>query len=246
MKSYVMTDIGRIRRVNQDYLFASDESVGNLPNLFIVADGMGGHNAGDYASRCAVEAVVQSVIESREFNPVRILRAAIQKANHEVYSQSMEREELRGMGTTMVAVTILGMYAYVANIGDSRLYVIGENIHQITIDHSLVGEMVRMGQLTEEEGRLHPDKNIITRALGTEGHVKVDFFDVKLEEGNRLLLCSDGLSNMVKNEDICRIVLTCDETQDPARQLVDRANENGGKDNIAVIVIEPFTDEVIV
>ena len=244
MKSYAMTDIGRIRNINQDYLFASDTSVGNLPNLFVVADGMGGHNAGDYASHCAVETMLSCVRDNKEFNPVKILRAAIEKANLEIYERAREDSELHGMGTTMVAVTVVGMYAYVANVGDSRLYVIGDGIHQITRDHSLVGEMVRMGELTEEEGRVHPDKNIITRALGTDGSVRVDFFEVKLEEDSQILLCSDGLSNMVSNEEIYRTVLEDGGDSDKAKRLIDRANENGGKDNIAVIVIEPFADEV--
>ena len=244
MKSYAMTDIGRIRNINQDYLFASDTSVGNLPNLFVVADGMGGHNAGDYASHCAVETMLSCVRDNKEFNPVKILRAAIEKANLEIYERAREDSELHGMGTTMVAVTVVGMYAYVANVGDSRLYVICGGIHQITRDHSLVGEMVRMGELTEEAGRVHPDKNIITRALGTDGSVRVDFFDVKLEEDSQIPLCSDGLSNMVSNEEIYRTVLEDGGDSDKAKRLIDRANENGGKDNIAVIVIEPFADEV--
>ena len=145
MKSYAMTDVGRVRHVNQDYIFASDEPIGNLPNLYIVADGMGGHNAGDYASRCAVATVIDTVRGEREFNPIRILNAAIERANQEVYQRAREDEKLEGMGTTMVAVTIVGKYAYVANVGDSRLYVIGSQLLQITRDHSLVGDMVRMG-----------------------------------------------------------------------------------------------------
>lgn len=244
MKSYAMTDVGRVRHVNQDYIFASDEPIGNLPNLYIVADGMGGHNAGDYASRCAVATVIDTVRGEREFNPIRILNAAIERANQEVYQRAREDEKLEGMGTTMVAVTVVGKYAYVANVGDSRLYVIGSQLLQITRDHSLVGEMVRMGELTEEEGRLHPDKNIITRALGINPEVKVDFFDVKLEENNSIMMCSDGLSNMVPAEEIYRTVQSCEGAQNKAQCLIDKANENGGKDNIAVIVIEPFTDEV--
>ena len=244
MKSYALTDVGRVRHTNQDYLFASDEPIGNLPNLYIVADGMGGHNAGDYASRCAVGAVIDTVRGEREFNPIRILNSAIEKANLEVYTKAREDKRLEGMGTTLVAVTIVGKYAYVANVGDSRLYVIGSQLLQITRDHSLVGEMVRMGELTEEEGRMHPDKNIITRALGINPTVKVDFFDVKLEDNNSIMMCSDGLSNMVSAEEILKTVQSCEGAQNKAQCLIDKANENGGKDNIAVIVIEPFTDEV--
>ena len=180
----------------------------------------------------------------KEFNPIRILNSAIEKANLEVYTKAREDKRLEGMGTTLVAVTIVGKYAYVANVGDSRLYVIGSQLLQITRDHSLVGEMVRMGELTEEEGRMHPDKNIITRALGINPTVKVDFFDVKLEDNNSIMMCSDGLSNMVSAEEILKTVQSCEGAQNKAQCLIDKANENGGKDNIAVIVIEPFTDEV--
>ena len=244
MKSYAMTDVGRVRHVNQDYIFASDEPIGNLPNLYIVADGMGGHNAGDYASRCAVATVIDTVRGEREFNPIRILNAAIERANQEVYQRAREDEKLEGMGTTMVAVTIVGKYAYVANVGDSRLYVIGSQLLQITRDHSLVGEMVRMGELTEEEGRLHPDKNIITRALGINPEVKVDFFDVKLEENNSIMMCSDGLSNMIEDEEIFAIIKGARDIVEAGQNLINRANENGGNDNISVVLAEPFSDEV--
>ena len=244
MKSYALTDVGRVRHTNQDYLFASDEPIGNLPNLYIVADGMGGHNAGDYASRCAVGAVIDTVRGEREFNPIRILNSAIEKANLEVYTKAREDKRLEGMGTTLVAVTIVGKYAYVANVGDSRLYVIGSQLLQITRDHSLVGEMVRMGELTEEEGRMHPDKNIITRALGINPTVKVDFFDVKLEDNNSIMMCSDGLSNMLEDTEILEIVQSQTDLEKAAKQLITAANQNGGKDNISVVLVEPLSSEV--
>ena len=244
MKSYAMTDVGRVRHVNQDYIFASDEPIGNLPNLYIVADGMGGHNAGDYASRCAVATVIDTVRGEREFNPIRILNAAIERANQEVYQRAREDEKLEGMGTTMVAVTIVGKYAYVANVGDSRLYVIGSQLLQITRDHSLVGEMVRMGELTEEEGRLHPDKNIITRAVGVSEKVKIDIFERQLRAGEYIILCSDGLTNMVEDSVILQILHGAGSLSDKAERLIELANKNGGKDNITVIIIEPNSDEV--
>ena len=191
MRIYSATDVGQKRKMNQDYVFASADPVGNLPNLFVVADGMGGHNAGDYASSHAVGIVVEEIREDADFNPVKVIRHAIESANTEIITQAQKDEKLRGMGTTMVAATIVGHYAYVANVGDSRLYVAGEQIQQITKDHSLVQEMVRMGELNAEEARNHPDKNIITRALGAERTVDVDFFDLKLEPGNVVLMCSD-------------------------------------------------------
>ena len=169
--------------MNQDYVFASQDTVGNLPNLFAVADGMGGHNAGDYASSHAVRILVDEIREDTDYNPVKVIRHAIETANTEIIEQAQKDEKLRGMGTTMVVATIVGQYAYVANVGDSRLYVVDKQLRQITRDHSLVQEMVRMGEITAEEARNHPDKNIITRALGAEKTVDVDFFDMRLEPG---------------------------------------------------------------
>ena len=149
------------------------------------------------------------------------------------------------MGTTMVAATIVGHYAYVANVGDSRLYVIGEKIQQITRDHSLVQEMVRMGELDPEQARKHPKKNIITRALGAEKTVDIDFFDLKLEPGDVVLMCSDGLSNMVEDSQLREIISdTSTDLDEKGRILIREANRNGGKDNIAIVLVEPFADEV--
>ena len=199
MRIYSATDVGQKRKMNQDYVFASEGPVGNLPNLFTVADGMGGHNAGDYASSHAVRILVDEIREDADYNPVKVIRHAIETANTEIRNRAQEDENLRGMGTTMVVATIVDQYAYVANVGDSRLYVIQDGIHQITRDHSLVQEMVRMGEISQEEARNHPDKNIITRALGAEKTVDVDFFDLKLEEGCTILMCSDGLRNHIRS-----------------------------------------------
>ena len=155
-----------------------------------------------------------------------------------------ERKELKGMGTTVVAATVVGHYAYVANVGDSRLYIAGQKMDQVTRDHSLVGEMIRMGELSKEEARTHPDRNIITRALGTAGDVAIDFFDVKLEKDSRIVLCSDGLYGMVSDEEMYEVLRECGDGSDPSVALMEKANENGGKDNIAVIVVEPFIEEV--
>ena len=138
MKSYSVTDVGQKRQVNQDYIFASEEPVGNLPNLFVVADGMGGHKAGDFASSYAVQILLHSILEDKNQNPIIIIRHAIEEANRKVLEEANLHEEMSGMGTTMVLVTIVDDYAYVANVGDSRLYLIEDKIVQITKDHSLV------------------------------------------------------------------------------------------------------------
>ena len=245
MKVYSATDVGQKREINQDYIYVSADPVGNLPNLFVVADGMGGHNAGDYASSHGVNTLVEQIRKDANYNPVKVIRYAIEAANTELLNSASGNESLQGMGTTMVVCTIVGQYAYVANIGDSRLYVVQHAIRQVTRDHSLVEEMVRMGEINAEEARTHPKKNIITRALGAEKTVEVDFFDLKLEAGSTILMCSDGLSNMVEDSRMEEIIL--DPGKDlslKGKELIREANQNGGKDNIAVILIEPFVNEV--
>ena len=174
-----------------------------------------------------------------------VIEPAIETANSSILKEAAEHETMSGMGTTIVLTTIVGDYAYVANVGDSRLYLINdERIIQITKDHSLVEEMVRMGEISEEDARNHPDKNVITRALGATKDVAVDFFDVHLEPGDRLLLCSDGLTNMVLDEDIEDIIVSEELLETAGKRLVEAANENGGKDNIGIVLVEPDTKEV--
>lgn len=245
MKSCCVTDVGQKRTMNQDFVYASEEPIGNLPNLFVVADGMGGHKAGDFASRYTVEVILKSVRTNREKNPIKIIRMAIETANAKVLQKAKADENLSGMGTTVVAATVVNHYIYVANVGDSRLYLIRDKIRQITKDHSLVEEMVRIGEINREQARNHPDKNIITRAVGVRNRVSIDFFDMKLEKEDIILMCSDGLSNMIEDEEIEKIIKDGrDDLPEIALELVERANRNGGKDNIAVVLIEPLACEV--
>ena len=238
LKSYGMKDIGRCRSVNQDYIFMSEKPVGNLHNLFLVADGMGGHRAGDLASEYTVAMVREAAEKSMRQIPFQILRSAFQYANQKLIEKARESSAYTGMGTTLVAATVVEDTAYIVNVGDSRLYKVGETIEQITEDHSLVEEMVRMGEISREEARNHPDKNIITRAIGVADTVEPDYFDTKLQKGECLLLCSDGLSNMIKDSQIRAILARRESLQAGAKELVDTANENGGRDNIAVVLIE--------
>jgi len=244
MKLFSATDAGQVREDNQDQIYTSDQPIGNLPNIFIVADGMGGHKAGGFASNYAVQIVLESIRKNQNFNPIKIIRQAMESANSRITKKANVDSEMKGMGTTMVVATIIGHYAYVANVGDSRLYVIDDDIHQVTKDHSLVEEMIRLGEIKREEASKHPDKNIITRALGAKEDVEIDFFDVKLEENARIILCSDGLSNMVSDQEMQEVIGGEIAEDNPAQLLVDRANKNGGKDNIAVIMIEPHVKEV--
>ena len=240
MKTFSVTDAGVVREMNQDYYFSSVTAVGNLPNLFIVADGMGGHKAGDYASRYTIERVVASVSRNTGEEPIAIMKEAINKANELLVAESREDESKSGMGTTLVIGTIIGNKLFVANIGDSRLYVVGQNMRQITRDHSLVDEMVRLGEINADEARVHPDKNIITRAVGTSDHVEADFFEVEITADDTILLCTDGLTNMVRDDEILDIIKKYDNAQAATMQLVKEANANGGRDNITVMIIKPF------
>ena len=238
MQAYAERDIGSKRAMNEDCMYCNTEPVGSFQNLLIVADGMGGHRAGDYASRLCVETMVQSLEKSAHKTPVSLFEEAVTAANKAVFEESASHVEYEGMGTTVVACTLEENTRYIANIGDSRLYLIRDGIEQITDDHSLVEEMVKQGNITESEARIHPQKNIITRALGINEEVQADFFEIDVEQGDVIMLCSDGLSNMIEDEDMEYIVKNSDTLQTAAESLVARANENGGNDNITVVIAE--------
>lgn len=242
IKTFSLTDIGKKRTMNQDFIYTSEEPVGNLPNLFVVADGMGGYNGGDVASAFAVEVIKETASKSRETNPRKIFDEAITMANKAVRKKASESAEFEKMGTTVVLATVVGECLQVANVGDSRLYVIGEEIRQITEDHSYVEEMIKVGSLDRISARNHPQKNIITRAVGADDSVVPDFFTVKLKPGDLVLMCSDGLTNMIEDDDIKIILRKERDLAGKAEELIRVANENGGKDNVAVIVIDPFAD----
>lgn len=243
LRSYATTDIGQKRQLNQDFIYLSEGPIGNLPNVFIVADGMGGHNAGDFASRYAVETVAEEIEASFEKNPVKIMGRAIEKANAVIRKRAREDVSYSGMGTTIVIATFIGRYLEVANVGDSRLYVVNERIRQITKDHSLVEEMVRMGGIDRASARNHPDKNIITRAIGTRDTIEIDFFHEELKSGDIVLMCSDGLTNMLEDEEIKSILQGEGAMEEKVKRLIGAANENGGKDNITVILVDAFAKE---
>ncbi len=241
MKAFSATDVGQKREVNQDYIYCNENAVGALPNLFIVADGMGGHNAGDFASRFCVENMVETLQLSSEKTIIGMIENAITETNEKLILQSKEKVGLEGMGTTLVLATISEHIMYVANIGDSRLYLINDTIKQITQDHSLVEEMVKTGEIKKEEARFHPKKNIITRAIGANNKVIPDFFEISVKEDDIILLCSDGLSNMLDDQELYQIVHQYkDDLKKAVEVLLLRANECGGKDNIAVVLVQPL------
>ena len=240
MRAYALTNVGVRRNTNQDYVYFSEENVGNLPNLLVVADGMGGHKAGEVASELAVNAVLQSLKENKNTDKITLIEEAIAAANGRVLDMAVSDEKYKGMGTTLVVATLDENMLYVANVGDSRLYLIDdEGIRQITRDHSLVQEMVSIGELDKESARTHSRKNVITRAVGVEKNLMADFFEVDVKPGTKILLCSDGLTNMVEDVDIQSIIeASGNDLEDVVHKLIDSANENGGLDNIAVVLAE--------
>lgn len=239
MNAYALTDVGRQRNMNQDYVFSTVKPVGNLPNLFIVADGMGGHKAGDLASKFSVNTFIDCVKNSVSSKPVQIMSDAINHTNEELLKLASTSEDYRGMGTTFVVAVIYGRSMYVANIGDSRLYLADRELKQVTRDHSYVEEMVQMGTLNREDARTNEYKNVITRALGGAENVIPDFFEIEIEDNSRILMCTDGLTNMVTDKEIESVMSSHDDIMNKADKLVMMANQNGGKDNISVIIIEP-------
>lgn len=244
MKTFSMTDVGRKREINQDYVFATDEPLGALPNLLVVADGMGGHKAGDFASKYTVEVLEEELKHTLKENPEEILRDAVRTANHKLIEAAGKDIKLEGMGTTLVAATVIDHSLYFVNVGDSRLYLINQEIRQLSRDHSLVEEMLRLGGINEEEAKHHPDKNIITRAIGGKENVEADFFEHHLKKGDIILMCTDGLCNMVDDEEIFAIIKGARDIVEAGQSLIDRANANGGKDNIGLVLAQPYSDEV--
>ena len=238
MKAFAATDVGKVREVNQDCVFSSTGPVGCLPNLFIVADGMGGHKAGDIASRLTVDSVVDKLSKVNSKDYISVITDTIIKVNKEVIDKAAESQDYAGMGTTLVVATVFDNILKFANVGDSRLYVVGEDIIQITRDHSLVEEMVINGQLDRADARVDKRKNIITRAIGGESKVEAEMFSVELKPEDKILMCSDGLSNMVDDAEILEIINREPDIEKAARMLIDAANENGGKDNISVVIVE--------
>lgn len=240
MESYGITDVGIRREVNQDYIYCNDTTIGLLPNLYIVADGMGGHKAGDFASRFSVTVFEKEIREQKARTIIGSMEGAVRQANELLLREAAAQPEYEGMGTTLVAGTITDGRLFVVNIGDSRLYTIEETgqIRQITQDHSLVEEKILRGELERKDAKYHPQKNVITRAIGATEQVLPDFFEVELEGISYILLCSDGLTNMVEDNTIRDIVLNSEkDVKEKAKQLVALANENGGKDNISLILI---------
>lgn len=241
MEAWGLTDPGKVRSQNQDFYELRELEDGSV--LAVVCDGMGGARAGNVASRLAVEVFYQEI--ERVMDPrftekelLRMLKEAVELANSAVYEQSLLSDEYVGMGTTLVAALIRSDHAYVVNVGDSRAYHLNrEEIHMITEDHSVVEMMVKRGEITREQAKYHPVKNLITRAVGTEETVESDTFVQKLKPGDSILLCSDGLSNMMADQEILFEVAHGASRSSCCKRLLDIAENRGAPDNVTVVIV---------
>lgn len=240
------TNVGTVREVNEDALFVSSH---NEYPMFIVADGMGGHNAGEIASGIVVQVAkkfendfVQKKLQFKEIEIPRYINDLFQEANIRIYNDAIKEKRYAGMGTTTSLLIVNEQEYYIGHVGDSRIYIIDEHfsIEQLTKDHSVVAEMVRKGKITDEEAFNHPQKNLITRALGVEEKINVDILNDMVNQAKYFLLCSDGLTNLVREHEIVDLVRKSQNVQDACEQMVHEANAKGGQDNITVILVQVY------
>ncbi len=233
------SDIGKVRQQNEDFWTF------NPPHFMLIADGMGGHAAGEVASHMAARSVML-FLQDKIVIDEGTLRDAIGEANRVIYQTAQSNEAYGGMGTTMILGYECGNAIHWAHVGDSRMYLYrNQTLHQITQDHSFVGELERSGQITKEEAKVHPKRNLLTRAVGAEREIAVDTGTLPLEENDMLLLCTDGLTNMVSEAEIATIIEAhIDQPEVAMSQLIDIANENGGSDNVTIILARADTKQV--
>lgn len=233
----IKSDVGIVRALNEDYAkYSENEKF----KVYVVADGMGGHNAGEVASKMAVEKIINYIEDNYiDENKEEILKKAVLYANEQVYFFSHKEEKYTGMGTTLTACIIADNFIQVANVGDSSCFgITKEKIEKLTKDHSLVQELLDLGTINEEEAANHPQKNVITRAIGTKDWVDVDVFNIEPGKFQALMLCSDGLSNEVSKYDILSVINESDDFNIACEKLVDIAKSRGGRDNITVMLFE--------
>lgn len=238
MKFFAKTDLGKIRQVNQDYYIAENRRVGIFPNLFIVADGVGSNRDSAFASKHCSSFVLDQISLSKPGADLKAeLAKAYRLANADLVYRIMANPKYKGMGTTMVCTTVVNDKAIVVNVGDSRCYHISNDIRQITRDHSIAEELVNENAIERGSEKYKELKSQLSRAFGAGKKIEPDFFEVDLRMGDYLLLCTDGLSNMVDNQKIYEIVNRNTTIESKVDELVDEANKNGGRDNIAIILI---------
>jgi len=241
MKWAAKSHVGKVRENNEDSFYAKNSKCG----VFVVADGMGGHNAGEVASKMAIDIVSNYIDENIGNNNLKsiseinkVLDAAIEEANEKIYNESILNESMEGMGTTFTIAIIHNMKIFVGHVGDSRAYILkNDDINQITQDHTLVCELLKNGNITELEAKNHPKRNIITKALGTDRKINPDFKSYDLEEGDLIILCTDGLTNHIDNQEIKDIFMNYLDLNEACQLLINLANDRGGYDNITIVAI---------
>jgi protein phosphatase len=237
-----LTDIGMKRKTNQDAIYVNTDK-----HLFVVADGMGGHNGGDIASQMAVEVLPKFILQNYDKDPAKVQKAAVLHANRSIKKHGEQNEDLVGMGTTLVSQLFRGPYLYLANVGDSRSYLFNnKRLYQLTSDHSLVQEKLNLGFYTREQASDDPQKNVLVRTVGFEDEVEVDVFTYKVHRNDIFLSCSDGLHGKVSDPDLCYIInhfipdpskATQETVNKCCQYMIELANKNGGQDNISVVIV---------
>ncbi|HPW41510.1 MAG TPA: Stp1/IreP family PP2C-type Ser/Thr phosphatase [Bacillota bacterium] len=245
MRSAGRTDIGLVRKVNEDRFLCEKLEDIDSTYLYIVADGMGGHNAGEVASSMAVQEVASYIKNSigtlmpGDEEIKDLIRNAIMYANEKIYKTSILKSNCLGMGTTLSMVLAKDSSIYIGHVGDSRIYLIrGKDISRLTEDHSLVAELVKRGTIKPEDASNHPQKNVITRALGTEYSIEPDVYQYDMQSGDLILICTDGLSNAVCEEDIAGVMNAASDLNGACELLIEKAKEKGGYDNITAVAIQ--------
>lgn len=242
MEIFAKSDLGKARDINEDAIYVPEEDLGI--NVFILADGMGGYRGGDIASGLAVTAARSYILNNYEItfeeteDILKLVNGAIEYANMIVSEKAKSDKKLNKMGSTLEVLLIIKNNAYIGHVGDSRIYMIRDKkINKLTTDHSYIQKLIKDGKITKEESSIHPDKNMITKAIGTEIVVEAELIHKKLNKNDILLLCSDGLTNLVSDNEILEIVLDSFD-EDIAEKLIDKANKLGGTDNVSAIVIK--------
>lgn len=243
VKYAAKSDKGKVRETNEDsYKIIMNHP--NIPNTFIIADGMGGHSSGELASSMAVEFAEEYILKnpdifSQEEDVLSGIDVLVKEANNAIFSRGLESQSDFGMGTTFIVVIMLKKNIYIGHVGDSRVYLIRDNtIQKLTTDHSYIEELLKNGSLTREEAENHPKRNIITRALGCEKKVLADLISFEIRDGDTLILCTDGLTNMLTDEEILDTITKEADPESSCDKLIHWANERGGVDNVTVIVIK--------
>lgn len=245
MKAFGNSNIGLVRKVNEDAFYYQEYYEKGRPFLCVIADGMGGHNAGEVASKMAISHIIdffRNNLDKDEDNQrdyASFVKKAFIYTNDKVYSSSIENRNYIGMGTTLSLALIIDNQIIIGHVGDSRIYLVKDkSVEKLTTDHSYVAELIKNGTIKPEDAKNHPQKNLITRAIGTGTTIDVDIIVAELKDANYIIMCTDGLSNVLKEVEIMDVVMLKKDIEEKCNELIESANDKGGYDNITVIIIE--------